>query len=252
MADRNDSFLREVDEDVRRDQLLQLWEKYGTLVVAGVLALFVAIGGYKWWEAHKITNLERAGAQFETASRLAAEGKGDEAVKAFSDLATSAPGGYRTLARLRLAAEQAKAGRAAEALVAYEALAADSSVEELLRDFATLKAAMLRLDQADWTEMKNRLTPILDDKRPWHAPARELLGLAAMKAGQTEEATKLFEQLLGDRATTSSLSRRAQEMLSVLNDAAAAKSGAGAQTKPGDAGASAGAAVKGSEPGAKK
>lgn len=223
MVDRNDSFLREVDEDVRRDQLLKLWEQYGTYIIVAIVLLFLGVGAWKWRESRQVVAEEQAGARFEAATRLASESKPDEAMRAFSEIAKDGPAGYRALARLRVGAEHAKAGRTAEALAAYEALAADSGVDDLLRDFAAIQAAMLRLDHADWTEMKNRLTPLVDEKRPWHAPARELLGLAAMKAGQSDEATKLFEQVLGDRAATQGMSRRAQEMLAVLTDAAAAK-----------------------------
>jgi hypothetical protein len=255
MVDRNDSFLREVQDEIRRDQLMKLWERFGIVAIVGVVLLFVGVGVYKWNESSRIASEQKAGANFEAATRLAADGKGDEARKAFEAIAKNGPSGYAALARLRLAAEHVKAKRIAEALAAYEAISADAGADQLLRDFATLQAAMLRLDQADWTEMKNRLTPLLGDAQPWHAEAREVLGIAALKAGKSDEATKLFEQLLGDRATTSGASRRAQEMLAVLTDRAAAKSGAAATTSPkGDTNekaAPAAEAAKGTEPAAK-
>ncbi len=223
MVDRTDSFLREVDEEVRRDQLMQILKRYGVFIAAGIIALFVGVIGYKWWMSSQNAARETAGASFLAASRLAGEGKTDEALKAFTALRSSAPEGYKQLAALRVAGEHAQAGRTAEALAAYEAVAKDTSGDAILRDFATLQSAMLRLDQADWTEMKNRLTPLVDESSPWHPAAREVMGLAAYKAGQIEEATKLFEQILGDRATPAGLSRRAQEMLALLTDAAAAK-----------------------------
>lgn len=223
MVERTDSFLREVDEDVRRDQLLQLWQKYGIYLTAAVAALFIGVVGYQWSQARRIAHEEQVGARFEAATRLAAEKKTDEALTAFGAIAKEAPAGYQAVAQLRVAATHIKVGRVAEALSVYEALSKSDSADDLLRDFAALQAAMLRLDQADWTEMKNRLTPLVDDKRPWHAPAREVLGLAAFKAGQHDEATKLFEQILGDKASTSGLTRRAQDMLAILTDAAAAK-----------------------------
>jgi hypothetical protein len=251
MVDRNDSFMREVAEEIRREQFLKLWQNYGTYFVAAVVFLFLGLGAYKWRESRAVVHEEQTGVRFENAMRLAAEGKADEATRTFSEIAKDGPAGYRALARLRLASEHAKAERMAEALAAYEALSADTAVDEILRDFAALQAAVLRLDQADWTEMKNRLTPITEDKRPWHVPARELLGLAAFKAGQTEEATKLFEQVLGDRASTSGLSRRAQEMLAVLTDAAAAKGAPQAPAKGGsDAKPAPDAAAKGADGGA--
>lgn len=223
MVDRRDSFLREVDEELRREQLLKFWQQYGTFVVAAVVFLFLGLAAYKWREARGVVHEEQTGISFESAMRLAGEGKTDEALRIYGEIAKDGSTGYRALARLRLASEHAAAARTPEALAAYDALAADTAVDEILRDFAALQAAVLRLDQADWTEMKNRLTPITDPKRPWHVPARELLGLAAFKAGQTEEAMKLFEQVLGDRASTSGTARRAQEMLAVLTDAAAVK-----------------------------
>jgi hypothetical protein len=229
MVDRNDSFLREVNEEIRRERLTKLWERFGTFIIAGVVLLIGGVAAYKWNEARQIAAEQRTGARFEAASRLAAERKTDEAMAAFAAIAKDGPAGYGALARMRIAGEHAKAGRTADALSAYEALSGDSAADELLRDFAALQAAMLRLDQADWTEMKNRLTPLVGDQRPWRAQAREVLGLAALKAGQTDEATKLFEQILGDRATTGGLSRRAQEMLAVLTDRAAAKSAAQGQ-----------------------
>ncbi len=232
MVERTDSFLREVDEDVRRDQLLRLWQQYGIYLTAVVVAAFLGVIGYQWSESRRAAQAEKVGASFEAATRLAAENKSDEALAAFTAIAKDAPAGYQAVARLRVASAHAKAGRVVEALAAYEVLAKDGSTDELLRDFATLQAAMLRLDQADWTEMKNRLTPLLDDAKPWHAPAREVLGLAAYKAGQNDEATKLFEQILGDKASTTGLVRRAQEMLAVLTDAAAAKAAATAAPAP--------------------
>ncbi len=234
MVDRNDSFLREVNDEIRRERLLRLWQSYGLYLVVALVFAFLGLAAYKWRESRNVVHEEQTGVRFESAMRLAGEGKTEDAIRAFSEIATDGPAGYRALARLRLANEQSKAGHTAQALAAYEALSMDSAVDEVLRDFAALRAAVLRLDQADWTEMKNRLTPIADEKRPWHVPARELLGLAAFKAGHTEEATKLFEQVLGDRASPAGVSRRAQEMLAVLTDAAASKATAPAGTKGDD------------------
>ena len=226
MVDRNDSFLREVDEDLRRDQFLKLWQDYGVYFIVLLVFVLLGLGAYKWRESRGLQHEEQTGVRFEHAMQHATQGKADEATRAFSEIAKEGPAGYRALARLRLASEDVKAGKIAEALAAYEGLAADTGADEVLRDFAALQAAVLRLDQADWTEMKNRLTPLAEEKRPWRAPAREILGLAAYKAGKTEEATKLFEQVLSDRSSTAGLSRRAQELLAVLTDAAAAKGAA--------------------------
>jgi hypothetical protein len=83
-------------------------------------------------------------------------------------------------------------------MAAFEEVA-EQRWDPLLASFAKLQAATLRLGEADFTEMQNRLNDLIDDKSPWRTSARELLGLSAMKAGKSQEARKLFEQILGDR-----------------------------------------------------
>ena len=235
MVDRTDTFVREVDEELRREQIKKIWDTYGLYIVALVATVLASVLGYQYWQGRQVAASEAAGARFQAASRLAAEGKADEALAAFSGLAQDGSKGYQTLARFRVAGAQIKAGKPAEALAAYEAIARDAGVDPLLTEFAAVQAAMLRLDSADWTDMENRLTPLMGERSYWRAMARETLGLAAYKAGKTEEARKLFEQTLGDRTAPPSVSERALLMLSLLTDAEAAKSAVVEPAPAGDA-----------------
>ena len=98
MADRSDAFLREVDEDLKRDQILKIWERYGIAIIAVAGVSLAGVGGYKYWQQHRISVTQAAGQQFDTAVRLAGDGKTAEALKAFGAMAASAPDGYRALA----------------------------------------------------------------------------------------------------------------------------------------------------------
>jgi hypothetical protein len=229
MADRTDTFIREVEEDLRREQFQRLWQRYGTFMVAAAVLLVLAVAGYKYREYDRISTAETSGARYEAAARLAATAKAEEAQKVFEDLARGSSVGYATLAKLRLAATAAKTGKTSEAIAAYEAIAQSAS-DVLLRDYAALQAAMLSLDTADWTQMQNRLNDLANDRNPWRASARELLGLAAYKAGKLDEARTEFERLLGDKATPPSMMERTQLMLSVLTEAQASKDTASEQS----------------------
>jgi hypothetical protein len=67
--------------------------------------------------------------------------------------------------------------------------------------------------------MQNRLNDLAADANAWRFSARELLGLAAQKAGKTAEARTQFERLLGDRNTPPSIGERARLMLAMLTEA---------------------------------
>ena len=114
----------EIDEDIRRERLAQLWKRYGPYVVAAGIVMLACIGawrGYEWWEAKKAAE---AGSAFEAASALADEGKHDEAAAAFAKLAAEGTSGYRVLARIREAALQAQHDPSA-AVAAYDATLLD-------------------------------------------------------------------------------------------------------------------------------
>jgi hypothetical protein len=94
----------EVDEEVRREQLKKLWERYGNYIVALAFLVVAAVAGwrgYEYWEGRRAAV---AGAAYDAAAQLAAEGKHDEAEAAFAKLVTDGTAGYRVLARLREAA----------------------------------------------------------------------------------------------------------------------------------------------------
>lgn len=214
MVDKNDTFTREVEEELRREQMAKLFERYGTYFAAAAVAIILAVAGYKFYEYRRVTAEQTAGATFMQAQKLVSEGKSDEALKQFSALSSSSAAGYAALADLQVAALDAKQGNTDKALAAYEQLARNTGADPLLRGLAGLQAAALRMPVADFTEMQNRLNDLAAADNPWHANARELLALSAMKAGKLDEARSIYEQLLGDRRAPPTVVERARMAMS--------------------------------------
>jgi len=219
MVDQRDSLAREIDEELRREQLLKLWERYGIYVIAAATLVIVGIGGFNYYDHRRALAAEAAGARLSMATRESMQSKKAEVQKALEDIAATAPAGYAVLARMRLAAAERDAGKTAEAAAAFEAIAKERGIDPLIADYAQLQAAMLRLDGASWTDMQNRLNGLAADGNAWRFSARELLGLAAHKAGKADEARAEFQRLLTDRGTPPSIAERARVMLAMLTEA---------------------------------
>ena len=217
------TFQREVEEELRQDKLKKLWADYGTYAIAALVAFIAGIGVYQQYKQWQLAAAQAAGAQYESATRLVTQGKPAEANAALATIAAQGPRGYATLARLQIAAANVAADKPAEAVSSYEAVAASSDVDPVLRDFARLQAAALRLDAADWTEMQNRLNPLTDERNAFRVTAREYLGLTAQKTGHTEDARKLFLQVLGDAKASKSAKERVGGYLSSITAANLAK-----------------------------
>jgi hypothetical protein len=216
MVDNNDALFREVNEELRREQFAKLWQRYGTYIIALGALIILVVAGAKFMEGQRLANANAAGAEYETAAALLADGKTEDAAKAFDTLATNGPKGYAALAALSEAGAYLKLDKRQEALAVFDKLVADAGTDPLLADFARLQAASLRLGEADFTEMENRLKPLAADSSPWRFTARELLGTAALKAGKLDEARQTFSSLLADPALSRSASERLDRLMADL------------------------------------
>jgi len=209
----------EIDDELRRERLQKIWERYSAVIIGAAVLLVVAVAawqGYAWWSAKQA---DEAGTAFEQAAQLATEGKHAEAEAAFTALAANAPSGYRTLARLRAAAEAAardpKAG-----VPLYDAIAADGRVDAASRDLARIRAAGLLVDQASYADMASRLEAATGEANTYHHAARELLALSAWRNNDPAAARKWLEMIEADETTPPSMRQRAEALQALLPPAA--------------------------------
>ena len=208
---------REVDEAVRREQLKKLWDRYQYLIVAVVFLVVVGVGGWRVYEWQQVRQADRLGTQFENAIALADAGKNDEAEKIFGQIAADGTPAYRALARIRQAAALAQTNPAA-ATEMYRQISADTGVEQVLRDLASVRAAGLLIDAGSYADARKLLEPLAQPGRDFRHAARELLALNAWKAGDRAGATKWYAAILTDPEAPAS-SRTRVEMLIALGAA---------------------------------
>jgi len=207
---------QEVDEEVRREQLKKLWQRYGNYIAAACILVVVAVGGwrgYEWWQGKKAAE---SGTAFEQAVALAASGKHEEAEAAFAKLASDGTAGYRVLARLREAAQIARTDPKA-AIKAYEEIAADGGADRVMRDFAMLRAGFVLVDSSSYGDLKAALEPLTGANRAFRHSARELLALSAWKAGDTAAARQWADVILSDPQSPPGTRSRAEVLNQLIS-----------------------------------
>jgi hypothetical protein len=178
------------------------------LVVAGT-------GAWRAYEYYRDQAAEAANTKFEAAVQLARDGKSAEAAAAFDALSKTAPKGYASLARLRAAGELAVSDPQV-AIKSFEALADDSSFDTGFRDFAKLRAAILRLDSDDPMDFERRYAPLASDNFPYHHQIRELLGLAALKRNAFDSAGRWFDGIISDTRAPAGVRMRAGALMGLV------------------------------------
>jgi hypothetical protein len=205
----------EVDEEVRRDQLKKLWDRYSIHIVAGALLIVAAIGGWRGYQYLEAQKAAEAGRAFDAAVDLSEQNKHAEAEAAFNKLAATAPSGYRMLARLRAAAELATRDPQAGAKM-YDEIAADRSVGATEQDLARIRAAGLLLETASYPGMLQRLESATKPDATFRHTARELLALSAWRANDTAAARQWLDMIANDGETPSGLRSRAEALQALL------------------------------------
>jgi hypothetical protein len=205
----------EVDEEVRREQLKKLWDKYSIYIIAAAVLIVAAVGGWRGYQYLEAKKAAEAGAAFDAAVELSEQNKHAEAEAAFGKLATTAPSGYRILARLREAAEVATRDPQAGAKM-YDDIVADRSVRSAERDLARIRAAGLLLEKASYSNMLQRLETAAEPDATFRHTARELLALSAWRANDTAAARHWLDVIANDGETPSALRSRAEALQALL------------------------------------
>ncbi|MBV8924214.1 MAG: tetratricopeptide repeat protein [Bradyrhizobium sp.] len=205
----------EVDEEVRREQLKRLWDRYSIYIIALALLVIAAVGGWRGYQYVEAEKAAKASEAFNRAVELSEQGKHEEAEKAFAELVSKAPYGYRLLSRFRQAGEVASRDPKAAAKM-FDDLAADGSVGAEQQELARIRAAGLLVDSATYADMKQRLEPETVPSAAFRHSARELLALSAFRANDTGQARLWLDQISADADTPPSLRSRAEALQALL------------------------------------
>ena len=104
----------------------------------------------------------------------------------------------------------------AEAAKLYDAVAADGSAPQALRDLATIRAVTTRYDQMKPAEVVAKLKPLAVPGSPWFGPAGEMVAMAYLDQGRNAEAGALFAAISKDKNTSDSMKSRTRQMAGLL------------------------------------
>jgi hypothetical protein len=212
----NESFYREVDEELRRDQLKTYWERFGKLAIAGVLLVLAAIGGFIWWQNHKQVKAGERGEQLVAAFEdISARRKAPAAAK-LDALAKSNSEGHRAAALLTKADLAIEAGDLKGAAATFRQVADDGSLAWPYRDLALVRMTAVELDTLPPQAVVDRLKGLAVAGNPWFGSAGEMVAISYLKLNKPQQAGAIFAAMAKDRKLPDTLRSRATQMAGSL------------------------------------
>ncbi len=214
--DTAESFVREVDENLRRDQMAERAKRYGGVVAVAVVLFLIAVAGYLYWQHRQRLKAEGGTEQLAGALQDIGSNKMATAPAQLDALRQADVEGVKATAGLTRASLALQQGNRKLASTIYAEIAADTSLSQAFRDVALVRGTALDYDSLKPDEVIARLQPIAEPGQPFFGSAGEMVGMALIAKGQKSAAAQLFAKIAADKGVPESLRSRAVQVAGSL------------------------------------
>jgi hypothetical protein len=215
-TDPAESFVREVDENLRRDQLRDMAKTHGKWIVLGVILFLAAVGGFLYWQNRQQQKAVQDSETLSSAIDKLTGGNPKAADKELAPLAGASNDVTRASAQLTRAAIALRGNDRKTAIGIYKELAADDGLPQPYRDLALLRGTMTEFDQLKPDEVITRLSPLAEAGKPFFGTAGELVALSMLSKGDRAGAGKLFAKIAADAQVPQTIRSRAVQFAGSL------------------------------------
>ncbi len=209
---------KEVDEDLRRDNLEKLWKKYSLQIIGLAAAVVLGVAGVQGWQAYDLDQRSKLSDRYGAARELAQGGETTAGLDAMIDLSEASGDSYAGLAAFEEARLRVESGDTGGAIAVWDRIAEGSGLGPGFKEAATLFSILHQIDSGDPAALRTRLQPLAADSQPFRSTARELLALIALGEGDTAAARDLYTKISDDREAPAGLRQRATQMLAALKE----------------------------------
>lgn len=210
------AFIREVDEELRRDQLESMARRYGLIAIVVVLIGLAALAAVLITNARAQASREQDAEQLDRALGELGAGQGAKAQPVLAALANSRHESYRALALLAQADAAVEGGKDKDAIALYKRVADDEDYAQPFRDLARVRGAAIAFDSLSPAQVIAELGPLAKPGNPWFGSAGEMVAMAYRNSGKTDQAAKLFAMLARDQSVPDTIRTRSMQMASAL------------------------------------
>jgi len=213
----DEAFLREVDEELRRDQIVGVWKNYGRVIVGLIVAALAIFAGVLGWRAWSHGAAEKQAIELQQAYDSIASGNAQAAKAPIDKLVGDSAPGYRALAKLLQGNDLLAAGKTKEAAAKYGEVAGDSSVGQPIRDLATIRQTHTEFDALAPQVVIDRLKPLATSDSAWLGSAGEMIAMADLKLNRQAEARAMFKLIAESDKVPDSIRQRAVQATQALD-----------------------------------
>lgn len=215
-TDPAEAFVREVDENLRRDQMADMAKSYGKWLIAAVILFLAAVGGYLYWQHRQETQAIAGSEELSVALDKIASGNVKGAQAELVPLSDSSSDVIRASAILGRAAVALRQNDRKSAIDLYKQVARDGGLPQAYRDLATVRGTMIEYDSLKPDEVIARLASLAQPGNSFFGSAGEMTGMALLAKGDRNGAGQMFAKMAADKQVPESIRSRAVQIAGSL------------------------------------
>jgi hypothetical protein len=227
--DITDTFVREVDENLRRDRIRDFFKDNSSWLIGALILFLAASGGMIWYQQHREQRSQTEVEQLAQVYKDIGVGNIAKVPQQLDDLSKSGSKGVRVTALFTRAAFAIQQNDEKLAIATYKKINEDGSLPQAYRDAALIRETALEFDQLQPPQVVARLQPLTKPGNPWFGSAGEMTALALIKQGKNQEAGQLFATIAKDKSVPQSIRDRSIQISGSLGVDASAALGPQAQ-----------------------
>lgn len=210
-----DDIFKEVEEQMRQERMNALWKKFGPYILGIAALILLTVVGVQYYQKYTKDIAAKDGQKLIEALDIINDPQMDneQGMNQLVELVENGSNGYPTIAKFRLASEYEKdSAKHDAAITLYSELSKEAEIEEM-KSLATIRKAYLEMDRKDYASLQADLSAL---HGKWIIFKDEILGAKAYEEKDFETAMSHFDAILTSENASSSVTRRANEAMSLL------------------------------------
>ncbi|MBL4768905.1 MAG: hypothetical protein JKY94_14540 [Rhodobacteraceae bacterium] len=207
-----DSFIDEVNDEVRRDRMFMMLKRYGWIAV---LIILMIVGGAAWSEYQKAQVIAQSEELGDAIIAALASNDTTERASALSEVSAQTPAGA-AIVQLLVSAAQANSDQSEAAVTGLNTIADNGELQEIYRQIAAFKALTLQSDTLPAADLRLQFEALAIPGAPLRLLAMEQLALVDIAEGQVEPAIAQLQDILQDADAGRDLQQRVSQLIVAL------------------------------------
>ena len=185
----------EVSEELKQDQLIQVWKKYSRLIITLIIIFIVSLGSYQAYIKWNKKQIEAVSEQYFQALKKLEDKNYLESYNLFSKNSQNDKSGYGILSLFGLAESNYQSGKLDQMIINYKNIYDNESLDIFYRNLSRI-LSVLKDNKSSFDQQKLLLEPILNSPSKLQILAAELEVLLFIKFDKIKEAQTALNELL--------------------------------------------------------